>query len=499
MSMARRLQRPLTCLAVGAVTLALAGCAVGPNFHRPAPPPAMRYVPDGVTAETAAADVRGGEAQRFVADLDISGQWWTLFHSPALNALIARSLQYNADLAAARAALRAAEETHKAQLGSFYPSVEGNFTASRNQNAQELAPTLSNNELRFNLYTAQLTISYALDVFGGLRRQAETTRAEAEAQRFQLEATYLTLTSNVVAAAVQEASLRGQIAATEKIVDEERETLGIMRKQEDKGEIAQGDVIAQETTLAQAEANLPPLTKQLGQERDLIAALTGQLPSEEPAETFRLADLALPQELPLSLPSKLVDQRPDVRAAEANLHAASAQVGVAIANMLPQITLTATPGTVATDPALLFASGNYFWAIAGGVTQPIFEGGALLHKTRAARAALDQALAQYRGTVIAAFQNVADTLRALQGDAAAVRANLVAEETAAQSLEIARQRLRLGDVSYLTLLSAEQAYQQAVAALVQAQASRYADTAALFQALGGGWWNRTDAAVAAAP
>lgn len=478
------------------MTLLLAptlGCAVGPDFERPAAPEANGYTRDPLEAKTTSAEGQGGEGQRFVRDLDIPAQWWTLFHSKALDTLIETTLANNADLQTAQAALRIARENYLAQQAVYYPSIDTGFNASRNKNSNTLSPTLAVPGIPyFNLYNAQVNVSYVLDVFGGNRRQVESLAAQAEAQRFQLEAAYLTLTSNVVAAAVQEASLRGQIAATEDIVKVETEQLDILRRRNALGDAAGADVKAQEAALDQAQANLLPLKKQLALQRDLLTALAGRLPSNEVAETFDLATLTLPQDLPVSLPSKLVEQRPDIQAAEANLHTASAQVGVAIANMLPEITLSANIGSVATQANELFMPGNGFWSIAGGLAQPIFEGGALLHKTRAARAALDQAAAQYRSTVVTAFQNVADTLRALQNDADALKATSAADRAASDSLAISKKLLQLGDISYMALLNAEQTYQQAVINRVQAEANRYADTAALFQALGGGWWNRSD-------
>jgi NodT family efflux transporter outer membrane factor (OMF) lipoprotein len=319
--------------------------------------------------------------------------------------------------------------------------------------------------------------------------------ATAEFQRFQLEAAYLTLTSNVVAAAVQEASLRGQIAATEEIIKVETQSLGILRKQFELGQVAGADVAAVEATLAQAQATLPPLQKQLAVQRDLLTALIGRLPSQEPAEKFELASLQLPQELPVSLPSNLVEQRPDIQSAEAQLHAASALIGVAIAAQLPQFTLTGNAGTVANQIGQLFITpGTAFWTVAGNVAQTIFDAGTLLHKKRAADAAFDEAAAMYRSTVITAFQNVADALHAIQSDADTLKAAVAAERAAFKSLEIARLQLQLGAIGYLGLLTAQNTYQIALIALVQAQAARYADTAALFQALGGGWWNREDVA-----
>jgi NodT family efflux transporter outer membrane factor (OMF) lipoprotein len=480
---------------IAAATVLIAGCAVGPDFQRPSASDDRAYTRAPLPAETASADIAGGQAQRLIEGLDIPGQWWTLFHSPPLNTLVEQSLKANPSLEAAQAALRQAQENVYAQEGFFYPNIQASFSPSRQKNATgTISPTLTSGAPLFTLYTAQVSVSYTLDVWGGNRRQVESLKAQADALRFQLEATYLTLTSNVVAAAVQEASLRAQIAATQEIIGIDNEQLELFRKQYALGAIAMADVMAQEAALAQAEATLPPLQKQLAQQRDLLTALAGRFPSAEPDEKFELSTLELPQDLPLSLPSKLVEQRPDVRSAEEQLHAASAQVGVAIANQLPQITLSGSGGSTAIQINQLFTSGTGFWSLAGALTQPLFDGGTLLHRKRAADAALEQAAAQYRSTVITAFQNVADVLQALHYDAIALEASLRAERAAAASLDIARQALQLGSISYLSLLNAEQTYQQTVIALAQARANRYADTAALFQALGGGWWNRGDLA-----
>jgi NodT family efflux transporter outer membrane factor (OMF) lipoprotein len=482
----------LCCAACLAAALALAGCEVGPDFERPAPPAVTGYTPEPITAQTASAPVSGGEAQHFVHGLDIPGQWWTLFRSPELNKLVEQAIAANPTLPAAQAALRQAWEEVYAEQGSLFPSISAGFSPSRNKTSASIAPVPSSNLLYYSLYTAQATVSYTPDVFGGTRRQIESLAATAESQRFELEAAYLTLTSNVVAAAVLEASLRGQITATEEIIKVDSEGLDILRRQFQLGQVAGADVAAQEAALAQAQAMLPPLHKQLAIERDLLTALIGRFPSQEPAEKFEIAALHLPQQLPVSLPAKLVEQRPDVGAAEALLHAASAQIGVAVAARLPQFSLTGNAGTTALVFSSLSTPGNVFWTLAGNVAQTIFDAGTLLHKQRAAEAAFDQAAAQYRSTVIAALQNVADSLRALQSDADALSAAVAARQAAAASLDIVRRQLQLGAVNYLALLTAESAYQQALSSMVQAQASRYADTAALFQALGGGWWNRTD-------
>jgi len=467
------------------------GCAVGPNFHRPAAPQVDRYTAETDPSKTTRAEVKGGEAQAFVQQMDIPSQWWTLFHSKALNDLIARALIANPDMEAMQAALRNAMENAAAQRGAFLPSAEANFNPTRQSVPSAVTSPLNSGSSVYSLHTAQVSVGYTVDVFGGARRQQESLGAQADYQRFQLEAAYLSLTSNVVATAVAEAALRGQIAAAKRLIEIQEQCLQLLQQQHDAGQVAEVDVLAQEASLAQMRMTLPPLDKQLAQARDLLARLAGKFPSESLNARFELASLDLPQQLPLSLPAKLVEQRPDVRAAEELLHSATADVGVAIANRLPNITLSATLGSVATALGQLFTAGTGTWALAGNITQPIFQGGTLLHRQRATEAALGQALAQYRGTVLTAFQNVADTLHAIQCDAEALRAAIDAERSAGRSLAITRTQLALGAVSYLALLNAEQTYQQAVMAKVQALANRYADTAALFQALGGGWWNRS--------
>jgi NodT family efflux transporter outer membrane factor (OMF) lipoprotein len=486
-----RLPRALHILAALAVML-LSGCAVGPDFQAPPAPDVAGYTRGRMPAQTASANVAGGQAQHFERDRDIPGDWWEVFHSKPLKSLVAQALQNNSDLRAAQAALRLARHNVSAGVGAFFPSIDGSFSATRGQ--APLASPDDPGEPVLNMYTGQVTVTYVPDVFGGTRRAVESLQAQADNQRFQLEATYLTLTSNIVLAAVQEASLRGQIVATQKIIKVVRDSLDVFHRQRSLGQIADADVLAEEAALAQIEQTLPPLQRQLEQQRHLLTALIGRLPSEEPVETFVLAGLHLPRDLPVSLPSKLVEQRPDIRAAEANLQSASAQIGVAIANRLPNVTLTANPGSTAFSIDQLFAPSTGFWSISGAVTQPIFQGGTLLFKELAARDAFDQAAAQYRSTVVVAFQNVADALTALRTDADALQKAAVAERAAERSLDITRQRLKLGDINYLGLLNAQQTYQQALINTVLAQANRYADTAALFQALGGGWWNRDDPA-----
>lgn len=476
------------------ITLAtlLSGCAVGPDFKKPAAPEVSGYTPTPLSTTSGTTNVAGGEPQRFVSGSDIPGEWWTLFHSKPLNDLIELSLSNNPTLKSAQAALKVAKENVLAQKGTYYPSIAGAFSAARQKTSSEISSTPNSGALYFSMYTPQVNVSYVPDVFGLNRRTVESLQAQEEQARFALAATHITLSANVAADAIQEAALRGQIEATRQLVVINSNMLQTLRLQYAKGYIGRLDVATQESQLAQVSATLPPLLKQLAQQRDLLAALSGRFPSQAPTEPFELASLQLPQELPVSLPSQLVAQRPDVRQAEESLHAASAQVGIAVANRLPTITLSADAGAMALEAGQMFSSGNGFWTLAGGLTQPIFQGGALLHKQRAAKAAYTQAAEQYRATVLTAFQNVADTLIALQEDANGLNAAVSARDAAKVTLDLAQNQYQSGYSGYLSLLTAEQTYQQASMNLVQAQANRFADTAALFQALGGGWWHRAD-------
>ena len=478
-------------LAAGALIASLSACAVGPNFKRPAPPADPGYGSAPSQGQTTAADGTGGNVQHFVAGADIPAQWWTLFQSPSLNHLIEQALKANPNVGAAQAALRQAHELYLAQRTSYLPTVQGGFSGDRSEFPTNTltSPTVASSST-YSLYTAQLTLSYAPDVFGATRRQVEIAKAQEESNRFQLEATYLTLSSNVVVTAVQEASLRGQIAATERLLVLQHQLTDTVQHQRQLGTASDLDLLAQQSAEAQTAQTLPPLQKQLGQTRDALTALLGRLPSQEPEETFRFDEMTLPGDLPVSLPSKLVEQRPDVRQAEENLHAASAAVGVALANMLPQFSIDADLGSSALKLGQLFTPYTGFWDVGASLTQTLFDAGALLHKRRAADAALDQAAAQYRAAVILACQNVADTLRALQADADALKASTDAEQAAKRTFDLAQRQRGLGTISLVAVLNAEQTYRQSELALVQAQANRYSDTAGLFQSLGGGWWNR---------
>ena len=479
---------------IATLAFALAGCAAGPDVKPPAPPPVSSYTAQPLATTAASPNVPGGSAQSFRQSADIPGDWWVLFHSQPLDVLITDALRNNHDLKAAQAALRVAREDVLAQRGSFFPSISANLNASRQRQPGSLAPVPSNNAFQYNLFTPQLSISYAPDLFGLNRRTRESLQAQEQAARFQMIAAWTTLTSNVVVTAVQVASLREQVEATRELVDLEKHSLAILQRRLQKGDASKLDVAAQQSQLAQTEAGLPPLVKQLAATRHALAVLVGAFPDRPPAESVTLADLHLPESLPVSLPSKLVAQRPDVRQARANLHAASAAVGIAAAQRLPNIELTASAGSSALAISKVFTSGSGFWGIAASLTAPIFEGGQLMHQERAAKAAYVEAAEQYRSAVLTAFQNVADTLVALNQDAEALQATSKAEQAAKTTLDLSQLQLQHGYIGTFELLAAQQAYQQARITLVQAEANRFADTAALYQVLGGGWWHHKNLA-----
>jgi len=483
-----------------ALSVGLVGCTLGPNFQQPAAPAAdgASYTPTPLPAQTVSAPVAGGAAQRFVDGLDIPAQWWTVFRSPALDQLLRGALARNPDLAAAEAALRQVRENYNAQAGELvYPAINGGLGASRQKT--QVATAAGTSAAVLTLYNASVSVGYTPDVFGATRRTLEGAQAAVDYQRFQVEATYLALSANVVTAAIQEASLRAQLQATRDVLDALTKQRNVIDKQFEYGAIPRTQVLTQRNLVAQTQATLPPLEKALAQTRHLLSVLAGKLPGEAGMPEFTLSALALPEDLPVSLPSALVRQRPDIRASEQLLHQASAQIGVATAAQYPQFTLSGSYGSASPTFSKLFEGDNAIWSLTAGLTAPIFNGGALRARKRGAEAAYDVAAAQYRATLLTAFQNVADSLRALESDAAALAAQAESETLAAETLALSEEQYKLGAISYLSLLDAQRSYQQAHIALVQAQAARYADTAALFQALGGGWWNRADGVPAATP
>jgi NodT family efflux transporter outer membrane factor (OMF) lipoprotein len=478
-----------------ALSIALTGCAVGPDYVRPPPPKVDRYTEAALPESTGGAASQGGGDQRFARGADIQGTWWKSFNSPKLDTLVAEALRRNPSLDSAAASLRAAQENTLAQEGSWLPSISGQFNRTRQElglGQEGISTAVIGLPATFSIYDAQLNVSYTFDVWGQNFRSVQADRAAAAAQFFTFEGAVNMLAANTVTAAITAASLRAQIAAEEALVDAERQLLKTVRSQFELGGATGTDVATQEAQLGNTEALVVPLQTQLAQQRDQLAAYLGRVPAEAAIPDFTLGELTLPASLPVSLPSRLVDQRPDIRNAEAQLQQATETIGVAIANRLPQFTLTGSLGTAPAKIGDLFTPGNGEMSILTQALTPIFEGGTLLHKQRQAVAAARQAAANYRNTVVTAFQNVADVLTALNGDARALQANMFAERAAARSLSLAQLQYGAGGVAYLTVLTSQTQYQNAVINLIKAKAARYTDTVALFVALGGGWWNRND-------
>ena len=470
-------------------TSLLAGCVVGPDYHKPDLPSASGYGSLATAPAEDAAAKRDPDQPKLVEGMDIPAQWWQLFHCAALDALVARALENSPNVASARAALLAAREQVRAQVGAYYPTVSAGMAPSHNVFSETLSsPTASGTDV-YNLTTTQLSVSYTPDLFGADARAVENLVAERDQQLFDLEAARLTLAANVVQASIQDASLRAEIATTEDIIKTAEGTLASFQKQLRLGQLSRADVAVEEAQLAQLRGNLPGLEKQFRINRDQLAALIGQTPGETLDVQFTLDQLSLPETLPLSVPAKLVEHRPDIRVAEAALQAASAEIGVAVAARWPNIELSGEAGGNSLKLYPTFSPASKFYDIATTITQPIFEGGTLYHREEAAKDLYDQATAQYRQTIVTAFQNTADCLHALWTDADATRRSSEAEAAAATSLAISQKQLGLGDVSALTVLAAELTDDQARLTLLQARANRYGDVVALFQALGGGWWN----------
>lgn len=475
------------------INLTLGACAVGPHYQTPAAFPTesgAQYTEGALSTQTASAPGNGGEAQQFGVGQDIPDQWWTLFQSESLDQVVRLALANNPSLGAAQSALRQSEESYSNVSGTLNaPAVSAGLSGGLQRSAALNSGVPGG--IEYNLYNASVNVSYSVDVFGSNRSTLEGQQAAIDYQRFQVVATYLTLTSNVVTAAIREASLRAQLQASQEMLQDQARQLAVVEQQYGAGAISLPVVLAQRSALANLHAGIPALEKSLSITRHQLAVLVGQAPGQTGLPHFDLDSLKLPQNLPVSLGSELVRQRPDIRASEALLHQASAQVGVATANQYPQFNLTASISSTATDPSQMFNAAAAGWSLLGGITQPLFNGGALDAKRRAAQAAYEGAQDQYRSVVLQAFQNVADSLRALEFDASTLQQQAAAEDAAKQLLGISQRQYEVGAVSYLALLDAQRNYQQAYINWVSARAARYADTAALFQALGGGWWNRT--------
>jgi NodT family efflux transporter outer membrane factor (OMF) lipoprotein len=477
--------------------VSMAGCAVGPNFHSPAPPATTQYTRGQQPQTTVDAPVPGGSPQTFVFDRDIPADWYSLFQSKPLDELVRRALQDSPNVQAAKAALRSAQATYLAERGALLlPQADGQLGVTRQKIVGAVSGDSTIPATQFTLYNAAVNVSYRLDIFGGSRRQVEQQRAQVDFERWELEAANLTLTGNVVTTAFNVASLRDQLAAVNDVVTAETEQYRLVQRQFEVGAASKSDVLSQQAQLAQARAVVPGLEKALAQAEHRLAVLAGRTPDAEGVPDFALDQFALPGELPVSVPAKLVRQRPDVQAAEAQLHQATAAVGIATANLLPQLNLTGTIGTESLTAGGLFGAGTGAWSAGASLLQPLFHGGELRYKRRAAVAELERSDALYRQTVLAALQEVADALRALEADARDLRAQVEAERAAHDAFDIAKKQYAVGGISYVAVLNAQRLYLEARQSRVQALASRYSDSAALFQALGGGWWNRKEQEVA---
>jgi NodT family efflux transporter outer membrane factor (OMF) lipoprotein len=484
-----------------AVLLASARCAVGPDYRAPDIPATTGYTPAPKPTVTESSATAGGQAQSFAEGRDIPAEWWMVFRCEAIDALVRRALEESPTLVKARARLRKAQEDLKARRGATqWPSVDVGLRADRiSIQPESLGVDALPVDTPLDLYLASARVSYTLDLFGGSRRELEALQAQADYQRFELEAARLMLAGNVVTSAIREASLRDQIASTEEILRAQEQQLAITENRVRLGAVPLSDVTAQRIELAQERARLPLLRLQLEQVRHRLNVLAGRPPDAGDLPEFHLADLQLPEELPVSLPSELARQRPDIRAVEALLHEASARVGVATANLYPKIRLSADGGSLATTVGALFGSGTGFYLLAASLAQPLFHGGELKAKQRSAIAAFEQAGAAYQEVVLRGFQDVADILRALEADARVLRETAEAAAQARAFYDLTLERYKAGGVSQLAVLDAQRQYRRTTLDQTQALADRYADSAALFQALGGGWWQSEEAAPAPAP
>lgn len=481
-----------------ACAIALAGCAAGPDFRAPAAPAVNGYQPDPLPQVTVASNAPTGDAQRFLEGADVPQRWWTTFSSRELDRRIDEALAHSPTIASAQAALRQAQENANAARGSLFPAVDAKAGAARG-NANGLGAGGAAGASAFSVYNAGVDVGYTLDLFGGVRRGIEAQSALADFQQYQLRGTYLSLAANVATASFREASLRGQIGAIEGIVDAYQKQLSLVEQQHEIGAKSLADVLVIRTQVASTRAQLPALRQALAQTQTQLAVYLGRFPSETELAAVELDALELPHEVPVSLPSALARQRPDILAAEAQLHQATAALGVASANLFPQVTLSASLGSQALKADDLFSGGSKAWSLGANLLAPIFHGGSLRAQKRAAQAGLDRAAADYQTTVLTAFQNVADSLRALELDAEDLKAQAEAEQSAQRSLDLVQVQYRDGAASYLQVLDATRQYQQARVGLIQARAARLSDTAALYAALGGGWQRDAGRSLASAP
>lgn len=464
----------------------IAGCAVGPDFTRPEPPEVSRYTIVPLPAQTVSAKTPLGEAQQFRLGEGVNAHWWKKLGSPRLNAFIEKAFESSPTLAAARATLRQAQELHSAQAGTtFYPQVDAGLGAQRQQMSPSALGQMGDAR-EFSLYNASVDVHYQLDLAGGNRRALEALAARSDYRRHELAAARLTLAANVTTTAILRARLSAQISATQDMVDNQKEQIAVTRARVRLGQAAPDDLLSLQAQAEQTRAGLPLLRKQLAQSEHLLATLSGQAPGSVEVPDFTLDEFRLPNDLPVVLPSELVRRRPDILAAEALLHAANADYGVAVAKLYPQINLSANLGSQALTAGALFGGSSAVWSVLGQLTQPLFNPGLPAEK-RASLAALDAAAAKYQGVVLDALRNVADTLRALDHDAQSLAFLAAADTYAQSSVESVKHQYALGAANYTQLLIAQQQVQQNRTSLVAAQAQRLADSVALFQAMGEGY------------
>ena len=481
---ARPSKKPL-CIAA-TCSLALSSCALSPPYQAPTPPATRDYTATPTPAKTATAPGPGGAAQSFVYGKGPQSQWWRLYGSSELDQLVDRAIQNSPTVAAAAAKLRQAEAATRANEGIFYPQVNGNLSATRQKNSTASYSGRGPGNI-FSVYNGNVAVTYYPDFFGVNRLVYKGSLAQQDFQRYELEAARLSLTGNVVNAYLGAVAAEAQIEATRAIVQGQKNLLGLVRAQYHAGAAPYLNVVNQEAQLASAEATLPPLQQGLSQYRHQLAVLVGDLPSNFQVQPAQLDSLHLPGRIPVSLPAELVRQRPDIRAAEAQLRYANAQVGVAVAQMYPSLSLTGTFGQSSLTLGKFLDSMSNIWSLAANLTAPIFRGGTLEAQKEEAKAAFDATLAQYQQTVLGAFQQVADAMRAVEHDAQTLNAQGRSLRAAQEGLNLAQTSYRAGALDYLSLLSAQVQYQTARIAYVRVQAQRYQDTGALFLALGGGW------------
>ena len=478
-----------TCLTI--ILAMLGGCEVGPNFDRPAAPDTDRYTHELQSEATVEAD---GQSQYFTSSNTLIADWWKLFGSAVLNAILNKAIANNPTLQASEASLRQSQDSMRAGYGVFFPQIQAGVGVSR-QRAASQSQGLQTGSKIFNLITLSSTVSYAIDVFGGARRSVESLRAQADYQRYENVAAYLILSANVVNTSIARAAYVAEIRSTKQLIKLEKEQLRLTQAQVRAGTTPYSNVLSVQSLIAADQVSLAPLEQNVSQSEHLLATLEGEFPSKANLPDIDLIGLSLPVDLPVSLPSDLVNQRPDILAAEAQMHVASAKIGVATALMFPSFSLNGTFGTSGSNFGDLTAASGKFWSIGPSATIPLFQGTTLWFGRRAAIDAYQQSRANYRQTVLGAFEQVADSLKALEHDAEALKAQVEAKNAAGEALKLLQANYHAGLVDYLAVLTADVQFHETTIAYLQAVAQRYQDTVALFVALGGGWWNAQDPTV----